>query len=163
MDRPLRFAILGAGHIASKMAATLAFLKREGEVEPYAVASRDVARAEAFRSANGLPVAYGSYAEMLADDSVDAVYVATPNSRHFENARDSLLAGKHVLCEKPFTLSAAKAAELYRLADERGLFIMEALWTRFQPCVAAIRKIIASGEIGEPRFLQATFALNIAA
>ncbi len=160
---PIRFGVMGAGHIAAKMAATLGFLKAKGEVLPYAVASRDASKAEAFRAAHGFAVAYGSYEAMLADRDVDIVYVATPNSCHFANARDALLAGKHVLCEKPFTLTAAEAVELFRLADKRGLFIMEALWTRFQPCVPRIREILASGEIGTPRFLQATFALNIAA
>ena len=161
--RPLHFAILGAGHIAGKMAATLAFLKREGEVVPYAVASRDAARAEALRAAHGFARAYGSYESMLADPAVDVVYVATPNSLHHAHVRAALLAGRHVVCEKPFTMTAAEAEDLFALARERGLFVLEAVWTRFQPCVARMREVVASGEIGAPRLLQATFALNIAA
>ncbi len=159
MNDKLNFALLGAGHIAAKMARTLDFLR--DEVRPYAVASRDLARAEAIRSLSRFDRAYGSYAEMLADPTVDVVYVATPNSCHYQQMKDCLAAGKHVLCEKPFTLTVAEAEEVFALARSRGLFVMEALWTRFQPCVRRIREIIDSGEIGTPRFLQASFGLAI--
>ncbi len=74
----------------------------------------------------GIPKVYGSYAQMMTDSEVDAVYIATPNSLHYENCRMCLEAGKHVLCEKPFTLCVDQAEELYELAEEKGLFIMEA-------------------------------------
>lgn len=159
MNDKLNFAILGAGHIAAKMARTLNFLR--DEVNPYAVASRDLSRAEAIRAESRFDRAYGSYAEMLADPAVDVVYVATPNSFHCQQMKDCLAAGKHVLCEKPFTLTAAEAEEVFALAKARGLFVMEALWTRFQPAVRLIREVIASGEIGKPRFLEACFGLAI--
>ena len=155
----LNFAILGAGHIAAKMARTLDFLREE--VNPYAVASRDISRAEAIRTASRFARAYGSYAEMLADPAVDVVYVATPNSFHHAQMMDCLAAGKHVLCEKPFALSVAEAEEVFALARSRGLFVLEALWTRFQPAVRLIHDVIASGEIGTPRFLEACFGLAI--
>ena len=156
----LNFAIMGAGHIAAKMARTLDFLR--GEVHPYAVASRSLERAEAIRSESGFERAYGSYAEMLADENVDVVYVATPNHVHVAQAKECLAAGKHVVCEKPFALSAAEAESVFSLARERGLFVLEALWTRFQPAARLMREVMASGEIGTPRFLQASFALAIA-
>ncbi len=159
MNARLNFALLGAGHMAAKMARTLDFLRNE--IRPYAVASRDMARAEAIRAESRFDRAYGSYAEMLADPAVDVVYVATPNSCHFKQMKDCLMAGKHVLCEKPFALAAAEAGEVFDLARSRGLFAMEALWTRFQPAVRLIRDVVSSGEIGSPRFLQATFALAI--
>ena len=155
----LNFAILGAGHIASKMARTLDFLREE--VNPYAVASRDISRAETIRAESRFERAYGSYAEMLADPAVDVVYVATPNSFHHAHMLDCLAAGKHVICEKPFTLTVAEAEEVFALARSRGLFVLEALWTRFQPAVRLIREVIASGEIGTPRFLEACFGLAI--
>lgn len=161
-SHPLRFGLMGAGHIAGKMGRTLAFLAKEGEIEPYAVASRDFAKAEKLRAEHGFAKAFGSYAEMLADPDVDAVYVATPNSLHFTHAKTCLAAGKHVLCEKPFTLKTSEAEELFAEARARGLLLMEALWTRFMPAAGLIREIIASGEIGEPRFLNGIFALDLA-
>lgn len=157
----LRFAILGAGHIAGKMARTLDFLR--GEVRPYAVASRDIGRARAIADECGFDKAYGSYEEMLADGDVDVVYVATPNNLHVEHALACLAHGKHVLCEKPFAMSADGAQRVFDEAARRGLFAMEAMWTRFQPAARLIREVISSGEIGHPRYLQATFGLNIAA
>ncbi len=159
MERKLNFAILGAGHIAEKMAKTIDYLRLE--INPYAVASRDKARAERICAVGNFQVAYGSYDEMLNDPEVDIVYIATPNSLHYEQAKASLLAGKHVICEKPFTLTSEDAEDLFMLARERNLFIMEAVWTRFHPVVKTVREIIASGEIGEPRFIQAAFALAI--
>lgn len=161
-NEPLRIALLGAGHISAKMGTTLAFLRGERGIEPYAVASRDLARAEALRAEKGFAKAFGSYGEMLADPAVDVVYVATPNSFHYEHVKACLEAGKHVLCEKPFTLRTAEAEELFALAKERNRFLMEAVWPRFQPIVPLVREALSSGEIGDPRFLQATFALSIA-
>lgn len=161
-SHPLRFGLLGAGHIAGKMGKTLAFLAKEGCVETYAVASRDLAKSEKLRAEHGFAKAFGSYEEMLADGNVDAVYVATPNSLHASQVKMCLAAGKHVLCEKPFTLKTSEAAELFAEAKSRGLFLMEALWTRFMPAVGLIRDVIASGEIGEPRFLNGIFALDLA-
>lgn len=155
----LRIGILGAGHIAAKMARTLNFLR--GEMEPYAIASRDLARAEALRAATGFSRAYGSYGEMLADPRVDVVYIATPNHLHREHSLACIAAGKHIVCEKPFALTEADAREVFNEAEKRGVFAMEALWTRFQPAARLIREAIASGEIGEVRFASAAFGLAI--
>ena len=160
-NQPLRIALLGAGHISAKMGTTLDFLRWENEIDPYAVASRDLSKAEALRAEKGFAKAYGSYDDMLADPAVDVVYVATPNSFHYDHVKRCLLAGKHVLCEKPFTLRTAEAEELFALAKEKNLFLMEAVWPRFQPIVPKVREAIASGEIGDPRFLQATFAVAV--
>lgn len=155
----LGFGILGAGHIAAKMARTLDFLR--GEIEPRAIASRDLARAESLRAATGFATAYGSYAEMLADPLIDVVYIATPNHLHREHSLACIEAGKHIVCEKPFALNRAEAEEVFAAAGKRGVFAMEALWTRFQPAVRLIRDSIASGEIGDVRFAEAAFGLAI--
>lgn len=144
----MKWGIMGTGVIARKFAATIHQMRGEGD-ELVAVASRLPETAQAFATANSVPHAYGSYAAMLADAQVNAVYIATPNTLHFDNARASLLAGKHVLCEKPFTLNATQARELYALARERGLFIMEAFWIRFLPVLTKMREMIAAGEIGD--------------
>lgn len=155
----LNFAILGAGHIATKMAATLNFLR--GELCPYAIASRDYARAETLRAQFSFEKAYGSYSDLLSDPKVNVVYIATPNTLHFNQAMACLKAGKNVIVEKPFTMTRCDAEILFAEAASRNLFITEAVWTRFQPIVPMVRQIIASGEIGTPRFLQATFSLAI--
>lgn len=91
---------------------------------------------------------YGSYAELVADPSVDIVYVATPHSHHFQNAMLALHAGKNVLCEKSLTVTVAQAKTLMDTAGAKGLFLLEAVWTRFFPLSVKIREMIAAGEIG---------------
>ena len=151
----IRFAILGAGNIAIKMADTIAEMK---DVEAYAVAARDLDRAQAFADAHGFTKAYGSYEEMLADEGVDLVYVATPHSHHFKHAKMCLEAGKNVLCEKSFTVTADQARELFALAEEKKLLITEAIWTRYMPSRKMIDDIIASGVIGEVTSLSANLS-----
>lgn len=129
MER-FRVGILGAGHIAVKMARTLRGM--EG-VEPYAIASRDGAKAAAFAREHGFTRSYGSYGELAADPDVDLVYIATPHSHHYPQARMCLECGKPVLCEKAFTANAAEAEALIRLSERQGLFLGEAIWTRYMP------------------------------
>lgn len=159
MGTLLRFGILGAGNIASKMAATLDFLREE--LIPYAISARNLDRAEALRQKFNFKKSYGSYEEMLQDPNVDVVYISTTNPMHYEHAKASLLAGKHIICEKPFTVTTEQAIEIFDIAKANNLFALEAVWTRFQPYVKMMKDIIASGEIGAPRFIQATFALQM--
>ena len=144
----MKWGILGTGTIARKFATTLFQMRGEGE-RLIAVASRSLDTAQSFASDYGAMQAYGSYEALMADKAVDAVYIATPNTLHAENAAMCLRAGKHVLCEKPFTINAAQARPLYELARRQGLFIMEAFWIRFLPALRAMREILASGELGE--------------
>lgn len=155
----LNFSILGAGHIAEKTASVLDFLR--GDLNPYAIASRDIAKAAKLKEDYHFEAAYGSYAEMLADKDVDVVYIATPNTFHFEQMKMCLAARKHIICEKPFTMKASEAEEIFAIAKEKKLFVLEAVWTRFQPAVKLIHDVIDSGEIGSPRFIQASFGLAI--
>lgn len=155
----LNFAILGAGHIAEKMASAAAYLR--DEINPYAIASRDFGRAEAMRQRHGFERACGSYGEMLCDGNVDLVYVSTPNSLHYRHARQALEAGKHVLAEKPFVLSHAQCEDLFSIARKKGLFLAEALWSRFHPCVQGAKSLIAGGAIGNPRLIEASFSLPV--
>lgn len=147
-----RIGILGAGHIAEKMARTVAAM--DG-VEIYAVASRSIDKASGFAGRFGIGRAYGSYEEMTADPLVDMVYVATPHSFHYPHVRLCLENSKHVLCEKAFMLNAKEAESVIAMARERGLFLAEAIWTRYQPARRILDGIISSGEIGKPQFLTA--------
>lgn len=154
----LKMALLGAGNIAGTMAQTVSELK---EAEVVAVASRNLEKAEAFAERFGIARAYGSYEEMLADPEVQLVYIATPHSHHFKHAKMSLEAGKHVLCEKSFTVNADQARELCALAKERKLLITEAIWTRYMPARAVINEIIERGMIGEVTSLMANLNYDV--
>ena len=113
----IKFGILGAGGIAELMGKTIAGLS---DVASYAVASRDLSRARAFAQRHGIQNAYGSYEEMLSDPALDLVYIATPHSHHYEQIKLCLAYGKHVLCEKAFTINVAQAEEVLALADRKS-------------------------------------------
>lgn len=151
----LRWGILSTGTIAKKFAATLGQLTDCGKV--VAVASRSQQTADQFASDYGIPKAYGSYSELAADPDIDIIYIATPHSHHFANARLCLEHGKHVLCEKSFTVNASQAAELTALATAKKLFLMEAFWTKFLPAYQLLAKTIADGAIGEIRHVRAQY------
>lgn len=151
----LRWGILSTGTIAHNFAKTTRRMK--GEVELYAVASRSRESAEAFGEAYGIPKRYDSYEALAADPQVDIVYIGTPHSRHEEDMKLLIGAGKHILCEKSFTTDAAQAAEIFRLAKEKGVFVMEGFWTKFIPVYRDVERILASGVIGEVRAVTAQY------
>lgn len=147
MDAPgLRWGVLGPGGIATSFADALVHGTRQRVV---AVGSRDLARAQAFADRFGADTAYGSYAELVCDPRVDVVYVASPHSEHLAHALLALRAGKHVLVEKAFARNAYEAEQLLSEARRRGLFAMEAMWTRFLPHVDVVRQAAQSGMLGE--------------
>ena len=147
-----KVGIIGAGWIADKMAEALSPLS---DYCVYAIASRSLEKAAAFAERWNVPKAYGSYEEMLDDKDVDLVYIATPHSHHFPHAMLALEHGRHVLVEKAFTANAREAEILIRTAREKGLFITEAIWTRYMPLSHKVKEIMESGIIGEPRLLTA--------
>ncbi|HOH37220.1 MAG TPA: Gfo/Idh/MocA family oxidoreductase [Spirochaetota bacterium] len=149
-----KWGIIGAGKISEKFAEGL---KSSAKAECYAVASRDMAKAEEFASKNGFKKAYGSYEAMLADPEVDIVYIATPNNLHYSNTIAALSAGKNVLCEKPFALNSKELAEMIELARSKKLFLMEALWSRFLPSVVKVKELIESEKLGKAHVVQADF------
>ena len=154
----MRVGIVGAGWIAEKAAITLNELK---ECRCYAIASRSLEKATAFSQKWNVEKAYGSYAEIYADPDIDLVYVATPHSHHYEVTRDALLANKPCLVEKAFMANHAQSAEIVQLAHDRGIFLAEAIWTRYQPVVGMVRDLIASGRIGTPRLVTATLGYSM--
>lgn len=158
MAKRTKIGIIGCGWIADKMAITL---QGTPQAEAYAIASRDISKAKSLAEQYNFQKAYGSYEELLADDNVELVYIATPHSHHYEHARMALLAGKHVLCEKAFTATTWQAEELIALAREKNLFITEAIWTRYMPLSQTINEILASGIIGTPKLLSANLCYPI--
>ena len=153
----MKIGILGAGHIAIKMAQTL----KDKPEWRCAVGSRSLDKARAFADEWGFKRAYGSYEELVADPDVELIYVATPHSHHLAHASMAINHGKAVLCEKAFTTNAREAEELISLARAKGVFITEAIWTRYMPFSATIRETIDSGIIGKPQFLTANLSYPI--
>ena len=156
-DGLLRVGIIGAGWIAEKAAITLNGL---ADCEAYAIASRSKEKADAFAEKWKVKKAYGSYSELIADPSVDLVYVGTPHSHHYDVTREALLAGKPCLVEKAFMANHRQAKEIVALARERKVFLAEAIWTRYQPVVAMMRELISS-RIGTPRLVTATLGYSM--
>src|SRR6186997_1543394 len=138
MTERLRWGILATGGIAHAFTHDL---KLNG-FTVQAVGSRSQQSADAFAAEFDIPTAHPSYDALVADPEVDVVYVSTPHPLHATTARMVLEAGKHVLVEKPFTVNAREAQELADLAAERGLVVLEAMWTRYLPHMARIRQII---------------------
>lgn len=154
----MKTAILGAGNIAGTLAVTMRSLS---EVECYAVASRSLTKAQEFAKEHGFQKAYGSYEEMLADEKVELVYIATPHSHHYEHMKLCIEAGKHVLCEKAFTVTKEQAEEIFRLAKEHDVLVTEAIWTRYMPSRKIINELLAEGIIGEVQTLTANLSYTI--
>lgn len=154
----MKMAILGAGGIANTMARTIT---KMDNVEAYAVAARDLGRAQEFAAKYGFTNAYGSYDEMLADPQVELVYIAVPHSLHCQWSKAALNAGKNVLCEKPFAVNEKQAREMIELAEKKNLLITEAIWTRYMPSRKMINDIIESGKIGEVRTVSANLGYKI--
>jgi predicted dehydrogenase len=138
------WGILGPGGIAQAFAKDLTFI--EGHTIG-AVGSRSIANAEKFANTFG-GTAYGSYEELVADSSIDAIYVATPHPAHHDNVILALNAGKPVLCEKPFAVNAKQAQAMVDAAAKNKVALMEAMWARFLPHYAKVREIVASGVLG---------------
>lgn len=156
MRRAVRFGILGTGKIARRFVEDLRLVPG---AEATAVGSRRHERAAVFADALGVPLRYGSYEDLVADGTVDVVYVATPHIAHCDHMLLCLEAGLPVLCEKPFTMSAGQAARVVAEARARGLFAMEAMWTRYVPLVRRLRQLVRDGAIGEPRMFTAALGL----
>lgn len=156
--KKLKMAILGAGGIASTMAGTIS---RMEQVECYAVGSRSLEKAQAFAQKFGFQKAYGSYEELVRDEEVELVYIATPHSEHYENARLCIRHKKPVLCEKAFTANAKQAKELLDYAKKEKVFITEAMWVRYLPMLQTIRAELADGAIGTPTMLTANLGYLI--
>ncbi|GAB3679898.1 Gfo/Idh/MocA family protein [Angustibacter aerolatus] len=148
-SRPVRFGVVGTGGIAATFTDDLALLGPDTPAEVVAVGSRTQESADAFAAAHGVARAHGSYDALLADPDVDVVYVATPHPWHHPVALDAVRAGKHLLIEKPFTMTGDEAQEVVDAARDAGVFCMEAMWARWNPHVVAVREVLESGVLGD--------------
>lgn len=147
----LNWGILGPGRIANTFATAGVKVDSANII---AVASRSVERAQGFANEFNIPKVYDDYGAMLADPELDIIYIATPHSFHYPQAKICLEAGKHVLLEKPVTINAGQMQELTALAKQKRLFLQEAIWSRFMPCLAEVKKRIEQGVIGDIQYIK---------
>jgi predicted dehydrogenase len=155
MNDTIGWGILGPGKIAQSFVNDLKLVK-DGKL--VAAASRNIERAQAFASEYDAIYAFGSYEELFTCDEVDVIYIATPHTGHMEWAIKAMQAGKHVLCEKPLGINAVEVSEMISVAKENKVFLMEALWSRFNPSLKKIKQLISDGHIGDVGYVHADFA-----
>ncbi len=151
----MKFGIIGPGTIANSFAQSMELC--EG-VELYAVASRDMQRAKEFAEKYGATVAYDSYEALIADENVEAVYIATPHNSHVKYTDMCLENNKAVICEKPYALSYEEAVNTAALSKKNNVLFMEGMWSRFHPAYAVVKKWIADGKIGDMKLIDLSFA-----
>ncbi|MGH2727016.1 MAG: Gfo/Idh/MocA family protein [Actinomycetota bacterium] len=156
----VRIGTLGAARITPH--ALLKPAHSNSEADVVAVAARDPARARAFAGKHRIPRVHNSYEELLADPDVDAVYNPLPNGLHARWTLAAIEAGKHVLCEKPFSANASEAATVAAAAEESGLVVMEAFHYRYHPLAARLQRVVGSGELGPMRHIEAWFCIPLA-
>lgn len=155
----VRWGILGCGKIANKFAECFSD-NGISDSTLHGCAARDLSRAEIFANNHEIPKFYGSYEELVNSSEIDAVYIATPHSHHKEHAQLCLNNNKAVMCEKAFTINTREALDVIELARNKNLFLMEAMWMRFLPTMAYLRKIIEDNELGRPIRLNADFSFK---
>lgn len=157
MKQKINWGIMGCGWIAQQFVDALNGME---DAVPYAAASRSQEKADEFAKKNKVQKSYGTYNALVADPDIDIIYIATPHSYHYANTKVCLEAGKNVLCEKAFTINTDQVLELMKLAKSKGLFLMEALWTKFQPGMIKAKELIDSGIIGDVISMDADFGLK---
>ena len=158
VNEKMRVGIIGTGWIAEKAALTLQGMDT---CVAYAVGSRTSSRGSEFAKCWNIPKAYGSYIDLINDPDVDLVYVGTPHSHHYDITLEALHAGKACLVEKAFMANHRQAAEIVELAHKKQVFLAEAIWTRYQPAVGIVRKLLSDGRIGIPRLITATLGYSM--
>ena len=157
MDKKIKWGIIGLGKIAHKFAQDL-LLVPECELE--AVASRSLTKSKTFAATYNANKCYGSYEKLLQDSNADIVYIATPNNTHESITILALQHKKAVLCEKPFAINKTQVLEMIRTSKKHGVFLMEAMWSRFIPAIRKIKNDIDSGKLGEIKYINADFSFN---
>uniref|UniRef100_A0A8C4PYE3 Trans-1,2-dihydrobenzene-1,2-diol dehydrogenase n=1 Tax=Eptatretus burgeri TaxID=7764 RepID=A0A8C4PYE3_EPTBU len=145
MPAPTRWGICGAGKISHDFTTVLHSMSAD-EHQVVAVAARDVGKAKSFAQLHGIPKAFGSYEELAQDSDIDVVYIGVIHPKHLSVGLQMLAGNKPVLCEKPFTMNACETQELINAAQSRGLFLMEAMWTRFFPVYQEFISMVYNGE-----------------
>lgn len=156
-SQSIRWGILGAGRNSGKFASDFPLIPG---CELYGIASRQLSKAQQFAQEYRISHSYGSYKELISHPEIDIIYIGTVNNTHYELTRESLLAGKSVLCEKPFTLHAEQTRELIELARSKKLFLLCGIWSRFFPVIRQIAQGLQNGIYGTPLLAQMDFCFK---
>ncbi|WP_405381881.1 Gfo/Idh/MocA family protein [Maribacter sp. LLG6340-A2] len=151
----IKWGIVGAGNIAHSFSKDLALVEGGTLVS---VASRSLEKAQAFANEYGAPNAYGSYEELFKSNTVDVLYIATPHTSHAELSIAAMKYGINVLCEKPIGVNKGQVKEMFQVARTQNVFLMEALWSRFNPTIKKVKELVDNGTIGDIGYLHADFA-----
>ena len=157
MNKSYRWGILGAGRIAAKFCEALCFVQGS---EVYAVASRDVEKAKSYATKYNAAHFYNNYDDLIKDENVDIIYIATPHPFHYEQTMNCLRNNKAVLCEKPMSLTYRQTSEMIAFAEEKKLFLMEGMWTGCMPYIEKILSLIDEDAIGKPQYVSADFCFE---
>ncbi len=158
LSNKIKWGIIGCGNIANKFCLDLALME---DATITAVASRSIKKAQNFAKIHNAKKAHGSYDELFLDKDVDIVYIATPHVSHAVLSIQAMKNGKHVLCEKPLALNAKETNAIIASSNRTKRFFMEALWSRFNPSIVAIKKSIANDEIGQIKYINAEFSFKL--
>lgn len=158
MRKTLNLAVLGPGKIAE---VVMEAIKGKVDINPYAVASRDILRAKMFQEKHHFQIAYGSYEDLYLDENVDLIYIATPHAFHYQQMKECIIHKKNVLCEKAFTLNLKETQEIIDLARENQVFVAEAMLTAYLPSRKLLQDILASKQIGDVLTYKGVFANNL--
>ncbi len=150
----VRWGIMGCGNISTTVAKAMSQLE---EVSICAVAATDLNRAKQFATQFDVAKAYGTYEELVKDPEIEVIYIGTIHPAHYDCMKLCVQNGKHILCEKPFTLNKEEAEEIFELARQQGVFVMEAMWTKFLPSTIAIKDMIDGGRIGSFQYMRIVF------
>lgn len=159
MKSTYNWGILATGKIAGKFAEGLATLP---DAHKLAIGSRKLENAQSFANQYGFECAYGSYEALVQDPDIDIIYIATPHPYHLENTLLAIEHGKHVLCEKPLAINTSQAQQMIDAANAKGVFLMEALWSRFLPAWVQAKQWVKEGKIGQIRHFSADFSIHVA-
>ena len=154
MSKKVRWGILGAGRIAAQFADDIQYANH---AELVAIAARNLGKAHSFAERFDIDKAHGSYSALYNDANVDAIYIATPHTHHLQQTIDTVNAGKHVLCEKPFTINQVECEQVLALSKTNSSYIMEGMWTYFLPAIQKARQWIEDGRIGAIKHIKADF------
>lgn len=155
MKDVIRWGIVGLGNIAHKFADDLALIK---DAKLTAVASRSLDRAKEFAKEHTCSLAFGNYDELFESDEVDVIYIATPHDSHADLSIKAMGHGKHILCEKPLGVNSKQVHDMVRTARENKVFLMEAMWSRFNPSIQKVKQLIDENTIGAIHYIHADFA-----
>src|SRR5262245_46916122 len=156
---PVRLGVLGAARITHQ--AVVKPARTSADLELVSVAARDRSRADTYAKKHGIPRVFDTYADLLADPDIDAIYNPLPNGLHAEWTIAALEAGKHVLCEKPFTSNATEAEQVAAVADRTGLVVMEAFHYRYHPLAHRMRALVEDGELGTLEHVEAALCFPL--